>query len=260
LDWKKESEMFNNAAEYYDKYRPGYPSEIINSIIEKTDLRSGAKLLEIGSGSGKATELFINKGFEILCLDPGADLVNIGNKKFNGKNVKFETARFEEYMLPANHFDTIFSAQAFHWIPQPIGFQKCFHTLKINGYLALFWNMYIIYDNNMDNDLLKISNKYGGFADFLSKNECEERINSINFQLKNSGLFEEPMIIRSLWKKTYTADEYYGFTLTGNRFIQKSNDEKQAAYHDLTKLANQYNGYIERPYLCVLYLSRKNKS
>ena len=26
----KESEMFNQAAEYYDKYRPGYPYEIID--------------------------------------------------------------------------------------------------------------------------------------------------------------------------------------------------------------------------------------
>ena len=54
----KESEMFNQAAEYYDKYRPGYPEEIIDSLISVTGISNGSELLEIGCGSGKATEQF----------------------------------------------------------------------------------------------------------------------------------------------------------------------------------------------------------
>jgi len=33
--WEKESEMFNKAADYYDKYRPSYPKEIIDTLIFK---------------------------------------------------------------------------------------------------------------------------------------------------------------------------------------------------------------------------------
>ena len=259
MDLKNESEMFNRAADYYDKFRPSYPNEIINALIKNANLSYGSKLLEIGAGSGKATELFVNKGFDILCIDPGVDLVKIGNERFTNENFRFEAARFEEYSATAKSFDAIFSAQAFHWVPQPIGYEKCAAALKDGGYLAPFWNMYITYDNDLDNELLEISNKHGGFAWFLSEFDCEKRIEEVTDEIENSGLFSKPTVVRSLWKQTYTADEYFGFVLTGNQFIQKSDAERQAAYNDLIKLADKHNGFIERPYLCVLYLAQKIK-
>ena len=249
--------MFNHAADYYDKFRPSYPRDIINTFINKANLSEGSKLLEIGAGSGKATELFINKGYEIVCIDPGADLVDMGNKRFDGENFRFITARFEEYESTPKSFDAIFSAQSFHWVPQPMGYEKCAFALKDKGFLALFWNMYITYDNEVDNELVAISNKYGGFADFLSSENCEKRIDSIATGIKNSGLFSSPSISRSLWQQSYTADDYFGFALTGNFFMQKSDAEKQAAHKELRQLARKHNGVIERPYLCVLYLAQK---
>lgn len=257
MDWKKESEMFNQAANYYDKYRPSYPYEIIDALIKEAHLPAGAQLLEIGAGSGKATELFVDKDFEILCIEPGADLVKIGNKRFKKEKFKFVQARFEEYPADPKAFDAIFSAQAFHWIPQPEGYEKCAYALKDKGHLALFWNMYIAYDNDLDNELLSISNEYGGFADFVTESECEERICSIAKEIADSGLFSKPKVFRSLWKQDYTADEYYGFALTGNQFIQKTDDEKRAAHDELIELANKHEGVIERPYLCVLYIAEK---
>lgn len=257
LDWKKESEMFNQTADYYDRYRPSYPRDIIDTIVKEAKIQTGSKLLEIGAGSGKATELFSDRGFDILCIEPGNELVKIGNKRFEGNTIRFESARFEEYNLSFQSYDVIFSAQAFHWVPQPIGYEKCAYTLKENGFLALFWNMYITYDNEIDNELLEISNKYGGFADFLSEVDCEKRIESITAGIGGSGLFSKPKVFRRLWKQEYTADEYYGFALTGNRFVQQSNEEKYRAHKELEHLANKHKGVIERPYLCVLYLSQK---
>ncbi|NCB04057.1 MAG: class I SAM-dependent methyltransferase [Clostridia bacterium] len=257
MDWKKESEMFNLAADYYDKFRPSYPQEMIDILISETGIKANSKLLEIGAGSGKATELFTNKGFDILCIEPGKDLVKIGNERFKDVSIRFEAARFEECDLPKQYYDVIFAAQAFHWVPQPIGYERCAYALKEKAFLAPFWNMYITYDNVIDNELLEISNKYGGFADFLSEKECEIRINSIVTGIENSKLFSSPKVFRKLWRQAYTADEFFGFALTGNRFIQKSEEEKQFAYRELVSLADNHNGIIERTYLCVLYLSQK---
>ena len=96
MDRKKESEIFNQMSDYYDRYRPSYPQEIIDKIIEKADLSFASKLLEIGAGNGKATEQFSNFGFEMLCIDPGEDLVQKGNDKFHDKNIKFIVSRFED--------------------------------------------------------------------------------------------------------------------------------------------------------------------
>ena len=97
MNFHKESEMFNQAAEYYDEYRPSYPKEIIDSLISVTGITIDADLLEIGCGSGKATEQLIGKGFNILGIDPGEDLVRIGNERFKNENVNFVKGRFEEY-------------------------------------------------------------------------------------------------------------------------------------------------------------------
>lgn len=256
--YKKESEMFNLAADYYDQFRPSYPAELVQTFTHKTGITKGSELLEIGAGSGKATQLFKDKGFHICCIDPGKDLVDKGILNFqNYPNIKFECSRFEDYNTPDRFYDVIFAAQAFHWVPQPAGFIKCAAALKEKGFLAPFWNMYITYDNDLDHELCEISKRYGGLADFLDEEGCEKRISTITASIYDSGLFHKPEVFRFLWRQTYTADEYYGFALTGNSFIQKSEEEKQKAYKDIVCLADKHGGVIDRPYLCVLYLAQK---
>lgn len=258
FDSKKESEMFDKAAEYYDKFRPGYPKEIVTTLVEKTGLSGTSRVLEIGSGSGKATDYFKEYGFQIQCIDPGENLVKNGQLKYhNYSNLTFECGRFEELVLEDECYDVIFSAQAFHWIPQPVGYQKCAAILKPKGYLAPFWNMYLITDKQQDKELLELSGKYGGFADFVSEQEAESRIRSIVQKIEDSGLFQSPTVHRCLWKQEYTADEYYGFALTGNRFLQLPEEVKENARREIEELANRYGGKIVRPYLCVLYLAQK---
>ena len=58
----------------YDKFRPSYPAEIIDRLISTTKINSKSKLLEIGSGSGKATELLAPYKFDIFCVEPGEKL------------------------------------------------------------------------------------------------------------------------------------------------------------------------------------------
>lgn len=255
---KKESEMFDKAADYYDKFRPGYPKEIIEIMVDKTKLNDYSNTLEIGAGSGKATEYLKDYGFTIRCIEPGENLVKIGQIKYKEySNIKFECGRFEDLELENEKFEVIFAAQSFHWIPQPIGYQKCAKMLTENGYLALIWNMYITYDNDADNDLLKLSNKYGGFADFVNEEQCENRIFSIANAIQDSGLFEAPTVHKHLWKQKYTADEYYGFVLTGNRFLQLSDEVKEMARAEIEEHANKVGGKMIRTYLCVLYLAHK---
>lgn len=258
FDLKKESEMFDKAAEYYDKFRPGYPVEIVEAMVLNTKLCKDSKTLEIGAGSGKATEHFNNFGFSIRCIDPGENLVRNGNIKFsNNANISFECSRFEDLVEDYEKYDVIFAAQSFHWIPQPIGYKKCAEMLKDNGYLALIWNMYITYDNEEDNHLLELSRKYGGFADFVNEEQCSNRIHSIIQDIENSGLFEKPNIHKHLWEQEYTAEDYYGFVLTGNRFIQLQDLVKEQARQEIVEHARKYGNKIIRPYLCVLYLAKK---
>ncbi len=116
MDWRNECEMFDRTADYYDRYRPGYPPEIIGRITEIIPQNGNdhARLLEIGAGSGKATELFLPYDVSIDCIEPGENLVRKGRARFAAyPQIRYIAGRFEDVPLPANAYDVVFSAQSF---------------------------------------------------------------------------------------------------------------------------------------------------
>ena len=258
MDMKHESEQFDQTADYYDLYRPSYPKQVIQQLVEGAHLDKQSKVLEIGAGSGKATELIKDYGFSIKCVEIGESLVQEGRKKFcKDKNITFECTRFEEMQDTGERYDAIMAAQSFHWIPQPVGFEKCALFLKKGGYLALMWNMYLYDDREEHQQLIQLSNKYGGFADFVTMDNAKDRIRTIVNNIEDSGLFFTPRVYQQEWQMDYTAKQYCGFLQTGNRFVQLEEDEKKQAYSDIIHLANQFDGKIHRPYMTVLYMAQK---
>ena len=110
---KKESEMFDLAADYYDRYRPSYPLEIIQSLVEYANVTKDSNLLEIGAGSGKATELLEGYGCKIHCVEVGEHLVERGKEKFaKNPNISFECGRFEELKIQ-EHLQYLFLQLSF---------------------------------------------------------------------------------------------------------------------------------------------------
>ncbi len=68
IDWKKDSQSFDSVAGLYDKFRPAYPRRLVDCIIELSGLKDDARILEVGSGTGKATRLFASpRVFDPLC-------------------------------------------------------------------------------------------------------------------------------------------------------------------------------------------------
>lgn len=66
---------FDSAADVYQQSRPEYPDEIFEALITTAGLGAGDRLLEIGCASGKATLPLARRGFQNMCVEPGANLV-----------------------------------------------------------------------------------------------------------------------------------------------------------------------------------------
>jgi len=255
-DRKQAHTNWNRKAAFYDKSRPDYPKELITTIIGKTNLKPGSKVLEIGAGSGKATAQFADYGLEMLCIEPGADLAEKGIEMLKDKNVKFIVSTFEDYPEPAEYFDAIISAQAFHWVSQPIGYQKCANALKEGGHLAMFWHLDLFRrDVELDKELWAIINKYSGWVSCMPEEDYGPRMESIASKIAGSGLFSKPEIIHFYMEKFFTADEYYNYMLTGGLF-DLPDAEKQNCHEELTQLAEKYND-IKRNLTFELYLTQK---
>lgn len=132
---------FNENIENYEKWRPTYCDGLFKDIIEYSQIEHGKKAIEIGIGTGQATKPFLDTGCELTAVELGEDLAEYSKSKFQEyKNFTVCNTAFEEYECPDGSTDLIYSATAFHWIPEEVGYPKVFKLLKTDGTLALFWN------------------------------------------------------------------------------------------------------------------------
>jgi len=268
MDWKTRTEderketiqYWNQRADFYDNYRPDYPEELITTVINKANLITESKVLEIGAGSGKATAQFADFGFEMLCIEPGVDLAEKGKAKLkDNRNIKFIVSPFEDYAEPLEYFDAIISGQAFQYVSQqPNGYEKCSKTLKKGGYLAPFWHLDLFRDDiDSDRELWAIVNKYEGWVSCMQEKDYAARMESITSKIVGNGLFTKPEIIHFYQENNFTADGYYKYMLSAG--LNKTNADislKQACQEELAQLADKYNG-IKRRFTYELYLTRK---
>jgi ubiquinone/menaquinone biosynthesis C-methylase UbiE len=129
---------FDGVAEEYDRVRPGYPPEIVAAACSIGGLATGSHVLEIGCGTGKLTRELAARGLQVEAVDPGARMVEVARRMLGDQpNVSFRVGRFEDAALPADRFDAVFSATAFHWVDAAVGWAKVARVLRPSGMLAL---------------------------------------------------------------------------------------------------------------------------
>ena len=132
---------FNEDAANYDRWRPRYCAELFGSIIAHSMLDGDKCAVEIGCGTGQATEPFLKTGCAVTAVELGESLAQFAKAKFaDYPNFKARNVAFKDFQYEKNSVDLIYSATAFHWIPAEIGYPKAFDMLKNGGTLALFWN------------------------------------------------------------------------------------------------------------------------
>jgi 16S rRNA A1518/A1519 N6-dimethyltransferase RsmA/KsgA/DIM1 with predicted DNA glycosylase/AP lyase activity len=78
--------VFRDIIADYETGRPGYSTELFNNIVEFSRIKSDAKVLEIGSGPGQATDYFVKSGYNITGLEIGEKQVEYLSKKYSEYN------------------------------------------------------------------------------------------------------------------------------------------------------------------------------
>lgn len=257
IDWKKDSQRFDGVAELYETYRPGYPAELIADIVNLSGIQPGGEILEVGSGTGKATRLFAHRGFSILCLEPGQNLIDVAKGQLSDyPQVRFERSRFEEWEANQREFDLLISAQAFHWVPQEVRFKKAAGVLKPGGHIALFWNMYPGMKGTIRHELDEI---YRQHAPELAKEDTppEQLIQERAASLQAEKQFENVVVRTYPWVARYETKAYLGLLNTYSDHLRLPEQQRLGLFEAIAKLIEQRGGRIEKPYLAVLYLARR---
>jgi trans-aconitate methyltransferase len=252
--------IFNSAAQDYHAARPGYPEPLYGDIVALSGIPPDGQVLEIGCGTGQATLPFAKRGYAILCLDIGPDLLAIAAQNLRDyPNVRFENISFEEWPSKPGAYDLIFAATAFHWIPRETGYPKAAEALKPGAALAIFSHIHprpftgffaevqSVYDQYMP----KLANqrKHQTTAD-----EIEEQAG----YMRTTGLFRSVEVRTYPWSKTYTTNEYLRLLDTHSDHRSIEIDRRRGLYQAIADLVeSRYDGKVERPYLTELYLAKK---
>ena len=63
--------IFDTIPEQFDKYRPRYSQELFDNLIEYAQIGKGKNVLEIGPGTGQATEPILKSGCNYNAIELG---------------------------------------------------------------------------------------------------------------------------------------------------------------------------------------------
>jgi SAM-dependent methyltransferase len=128
---------FDQAAELYDRARPGYPAALFDDLAELTGVGPGTRVLEIGPGTGQATVPLAERGCRIVAVELGGRLAAIARRNLaRFPTVEVITAAFEDWPLPGERFDLVLAATAFHWLDPAVRVVKAADALRPGGALA----------------------------------------------------------------------------------------------------------------------------
>lgn len=132
---------FDTVAETYEKMRPGYADALYQTIFDYLPINKKSRAVEVGIGGGQATLPILQTGCEVTAVEQGEQLSRVCREKFRDfPNFSVITGKFEETPFRSNTFDLVYSASAFHWIPEELGYPQVFAMLKPGGAFARFAN------------------------------------------------------------------------------------------------------------------------
>jgi len=136
LEW-----TFDTVTDIYEKIRPGYVKELYEMIFKYIPIGDSSKVVEIGIGSGQATLPILKTGCNLTAVECGEHFAKMCKEKFKSySNFSIVTDKFENVDFEKLAYDLVYSASAFHWIPEEIGYSKVYSMLKKGGVFACFTN------------------------------------------------------------------------------------------------------------------------
>lgn len=252
---------FSKVIKDYDSARPGYPQELYDKVLSFSGIGKDADVLEVGAGTGQATDLFLQGEFAFDLLEVSEEQVLFLKQKYrDNPKVTVKKDYFEQYETEKK-YDLIYSATAFHWVDSWIGYPKAWEMLKPGGTLAVFWHMSSVtfYSGGIFDGLNALKKKYLpqeflGFDAEGIQMVKEKRI----AQIQSGGCFGMPEIYEYRWTDTYDADRYVTLLNTYSG-TQALSEEKRSAYLAEVKAHIMANGgMVELPQHVMLYLVKKD--
>ena len=232
----------------------------------------GKRAIEIGAGTGKATNPFLDEGYAVTAVEIGANMTEFLRDKFKGyERFNVITSTFEDAHLEDDNYDLIYAASSFHWIDSAVGCPKVLRLLKNGGSFVLFRNNAVRSDEDeLYNDVNAAYDKH-----YYSHYKTDER--PIEISKMSEDDFRKPAeiyrgfrfesleqygfydITMKLYDSTrmYGVDEYISLLETMSDHRGLPDDNRAALYAEIKESIIRHGGYQKMNFVFQLYMGRK---
>jgi len=135
------TERFGDRAMQYARFRPGYPLGLVAFLEKEGLLQQGAVVADIGSGTGKLSEVFLERGYGVYGVEPNGEMRAMAERAFQNQPLFRSVAgTAEETGLEAASVDLVVVGQAFHWFDVERTRREFERILRPGGGAAIIWN------------------------------------------------------------------------------------------------------------------------
>ena len=129
---------FDQCSEAYSRFRPDYPPELHQYLIERCGLNGNSRVLDVGAGTGKGSAPLAARGIPTISSELSPAMIGQGVKSYPG--LQFICATAEELPLRDRSFRLVSSAQAFHWFEHDKMVAEVSRVLGPAAYFVVYWN------------------------------------------------------------------------------------------------------------------------
>lgn len=245
--------IFDTIPEQFDRYRSRYCRELFDDLIAFADIGQGKTVLELGPGTGQATEPILHTGCDYHAIELGENLYAMMQRKYSAfPNFSIENGDFITHDFSGRQFDLIYSAATIQWIPEEIAFSKTFELLKPGGTLAMMLTRgdYQTPDPALYEKIQQVYSKW-----FKPETEYQHR----GFRYMAAPEYGYQTVEKREYpgQRVYTADEYVAYCGTHCDHLVIPEPYRTPFFHGLRQAVLEAGDRIVFRDTHVLYLAKK---
>lgn len=134
---------FSATADDYDRYRPDYPQAIFDWIAAAAQLTAGARVIDLGCGTGISTRQLAERGYRTVGIDPNERMLDYARSYGVGApGPYYLRARAEVLPIADDAAALVTMAQSAHWfVVDPARREPVLAELaRVAPFAAAVWN------------------------------------------------------------------------------------------------------------------------
>jgi SAM-dependent methyltransferase len=236
-DRSARSRSFETVAAEYERHRPGYPEDALRWAADQLGLEAGARVVDVGAGTGKLTRGLVALGFSVVAVEPGGPMV--AQLREAVPEAEAQVGPAESIPLPDASVDGGFAGQAFHWFDPERALPELHRIIRPGGGLALLWNWWDERD--------PLQAELGVLIGYAGHHPYRDD------ELPAAPWFREVgrTVVESVQESS--PDGLVGYLSTASAFLTAEPEEREEALSSVHELASRYGARFALPRLTYAF-------